>query len=281
VTVDDPDPDLRQTGFVSKEALSMATQSSMGIMELTSPTALKAAAAELIATALFIMVSIGSIAAVTAQGSDALPTVALTFGLSIAMLAAGIGGISGGHINPAVTFAMIITGQISVAKGSMYIVAQLIGACIGALILRAFLVDDLLATIPGGGGDFINDGAVSEAWHGMLLESMGTFVLVWTVFAVAVNPRLGSGNVAPLYIGLAVGVVHFFLIPLTGCGINPARTFGPALFLPATVDGVPGRWDKAWIYYIGPLLGAAAAALTYYMLYLTPSRSELTRPGSN
>jgi len=252
----------------------VATQSSAGIMELTSPAALKAAAAELIATALFLMVSIGSIAAVTASGSDPLPTVALTFGLSIALLAAGISGISGGHINPAVTFAMLITGQISVARGVMYIVAQLIGACIGVLILRAFLVDDLLAAIPGAGGNFINTNAISEEWHGMLLEAMGTFVLVWTVFAVAVNPRLGSGNVAPLYIGLAVGVVHFFLIPLTGTGINPARTFGPALFLPEAAEGIPGRWEDFWIYYIGPLLGAAAAALTYYMLYLMPSRNQ-------
>jgi glycerol uptake facilitator-like aquaporin len=156
----------------------------------------------------------------------------------------------------------------------MYIVAQLIGACIGALLLRAFLVDDLLAAIPGGGGDFLNDDAVSEAWHGMLLEAMGTFVLVWTIFAVAVNPRLNSGNVAPLYIGLAVGVVHFFLIPLTGAGINPARTFGPALFLPDVADGLPGRWTDAWIYYIGPLLGAAAAGLIYYVLYLMPGRGE-------
>jgi MIP family channel proteins len=246
----------------------------MGIEELTSPEALKAAAAEMIATALFLMVSIGSIAAVTANGSDALPTVALTFGLTIAFLAAGIGGISGGHINPAVTFAMIITGQISVVKGGMYIVAQLIGACIGVLILRAFLTDDLLGAIPGAGGNFINTDAVSEAWHGMLLEAMGTFVLVWTVFAVAVNPRLSSGNVAPLYIGLAVGVVHFFLIPLTGTGINPARSLGPALFLPAVEDGLPGRFDDHWIYWIGPLLGATAAALIYYALYLMPARRE-------
>jgi MIP family channel proteins len=243
-------------------------------MEITSPAALKAAAAELIATALFLMVSIGSIAAVTAGEQDVLPTVALTFGLSIALLAAGIGGISGGHINPAVTFAMIITGQISVAKGALYIVAQLIGGCIGVLILRAFIADDLLAAIPGAGGNFLNDAAISEAWHGMLLEAMGTFVLVWTVFAVAVNPRLSSGNVAPLYIGLAVGVVHFFLIPLTGTGINPARSLAPALFLPDVAAGLPGRFDDQWIYWIGPLLGATAAALTYYVLYLMPARNE-------
>jgi MIP family channel proteins len=248
----------------------------MGIADLTSPDALKAAAAEMIATALFIMVTIGSIAAVAATGgSDLLPTVALTFGFSIALLVAGIAGISGGHINPAVTFAMVITGQVSVARGGMYIVAQLIGACIGALILRAFLVDDLLAAIPGAGGNFINTDVITEDWHGLLLEAMGTFVLVWTVFAVAVNPRTSSGNVAPLYIGLAVGVVHFFLIPMTGTGINPARTFGPALFLPEVAEGLPGRFDDHWIYWLGPLLGAAAAAMSYYLLYLMPARREV------
>ena len=132
----------------------------------------------------------------------------------------------------------------------------------------------MLEAIPGGGGVALNEGVVTEGWHGMLLEALGTFVLVWTIFAVAVNPRLSSGNLAPLYIGLAVGAVYFFLVPLTGAGINPARAFGPALFLPGAADGIPGRWDDAWIYYIGPLLGAAAAGLSYYMLYLMPPRRE-------
>jgi MIP family channel proteins len=251
----------------------MATQStSIGLEELTSPEALKASVAELIATMLFVMVAVGAVAVAAAGGS--VVGIALAFGFTIALLVAGIGGISGGHINPAVTFAMIITGQINVTRGVMFIVAQLIGACIGALILRAFIVDSVLEAIPGGGGDALNTDVITDAWKGMFLEAMGTFVLVWTVFAVAVNPRLSSGNAAPLYIGLAVVVAHLFLVPLTGTGINPARTFGPALFLPATAEGVPGRWDDAWIYYIGPLLGAAMASLTYYMLYLMPAKSE-------
>ena len=254
----------------------MATQANMnvGVEELTSSEALKAAAAELIATALFVMVGVGSVAAVVANGSDLLPNVALAHGLAFGLLVAGIAGISGGHINPAVTFAMLVTGQITVIRGVMYIVAQLIGACIGALLLRAFVLDAVLEAIPGGGGVALNEGVVTEGWHGMLLEALGTFVLVWTIFAVAVNPRLSSGNLAPLYIGLAVGAVYFFLVPLTGAGINPARAFGPALFLPGAADGIPGRWDDAWIYYIGPLLGAAAAGLSYYMLYLMPPRRE-------
>ena len=252
----------------------MTTQSmNVGMEELSSPEALKASVAELVATALFVMVGVGSFAVAAAGGS--VVSVAAAHGFAIAMLTAGIIGISGGHINPAVSFAMMITGQVSLMRGLMYIVAQLIGACIGALLLRAFIVDEVLQQIAGGGGQAVSP-AVSEAWQGMFLEALGTFVLVWTFFAVAVNPRLGSGNVAPLYIGLAVLVVYLFLIPLTGSGINPARTFGPALFLPAPPDdsGIPGRWSDAWIYYIGPLLGAATASLSYYLLYLMPSRSN-------
>jgi aquaporin TIP len=254
----------------------MATQAiaNEGIEELTSVEALKASLAELIATALFVVLGVGSIAAAVANGGDPLPSVALAHGLAFALLVAGIAGISGGHINPAITFSMVITGHVSVTRGAMYIVAQLIGACIGALLLRAFILDSVLETIGGGGGQAINDAAVGEAWQGLLLEAIGAFVLVWTVFAVTVNPRVSSGIAAPLYIGFAVGAVYFFLFPLTGAGINPARTFGPALFLPGAADGVAGRWDNAWVYYIGPLLGAAAAGLLYYVLYLMPSRDE-------
>ena len=95
----------------------------------------------------------------------------------------------------------------------------------------------------------------------MGIEAVGTFLLVWTVFAVAVAPRGNSGIVAPLYIGLAVVVAHLVMVPLTGTGINPARTFGPAL--------VNGRWDDFWVYLIGPLIGAALAALSYQFLYLS------------
>jgi MIP family channel proteins len=246
-----------------------------GVGELTSVEALKASVAEMIATALFVMVGVGALAGVIANGgNDGIPVIAVAHGLTYGLLAAGIAGISGGHINPAVTFAMVITGQISVVRGVMFIVAQLIGACLGALILRAFLLDELLRAIPGAGGHVLSTDLVTEAWHGMFLEAMGTFLLVWTIFALAVNRRSGSGPSAPMYVGFAVLVIHLFLFPLTGAGTNPARSLGPALFLPAVAEGGPGRFDDHWIYWIGPLLGAAAASLTYYLLYLMPARSE-------
>jgi aquaporin TIP len=259
----------------------MATQASMGIgvEELSSPETLKAAAAELIATGLFVMLGVGSVAAFVASSgqstslTDGVPIIALTHAFAYALLVAGISGISGGHINPAVTFAMLITGRVSVVRGLMYILAQLIGACIGVLLLRAFITDSTLDLIPGAGGEALSS-AVGQAWHGMLLGGMGTFVLVWTIFAVTVNPRTSAGVAAPLYVGLAVGAVYFFLVPLTGAGINPARSLGAALFLPAASQGLAGRFDDQWIYWIGPLLGSSAAALSYYLLYLMPGPNE-------
>src|SRR3989304_6143236 len=192
----------------------------LGVEELTSPATLKATFAEVVATALFVFVGVGSIVAFGVTGSL---DVAFAHGFAIALLVAGIGAISGGHINPAVTFATVITGRITPTRGAMYVVAPL--AAVG-------------------------------------LEAVGPFVLVWTVFAVAIAPRGGSGIIAPLFIGLAVLVAHIVLIPLTGSGINPARTFGPALGNNA--------WTDHWVYWVGPLIGAAAAAITYYVLFLMP-----------
>jgi aquaporin PIP len=250
----------------------------LGMEEVTSPATLKAALAELIATALFIFMGVGSIAAMIATATEVsgpnIVIIAAAFGFSIAVLAAGVGPISGGHINPAVTFAMIITGQISIAKGLLYIVAQMVGAAIGAGLLRAFLVSDLLAQIPGAGGNAIG-GAVPSELAALGIEATITFLLVWTVFATAVSPR-GSGNLAPVFIGFAVFVIHLVAIPMTGTGANPARTFGPALMLPDVVEGAPGRWDDVWVYFVGPLLGAALASISYYVLFLMPEDEEAT-----
>lgn len=256
-----------------------STSVDIGMEEATSPATLKAAFAELLATALFIFAGVGTVAGMlTVSGapdkftgpSPALVVgIAMAFGLMIALLAAGIGGISGGHINPAVTFAMMITGNISVAKGLVYIVAQLIGATIGMLLLKAFLAGSIIDAIPGAGGNSVNTDLVPGKLAAMGLEATGTFILVWTVFAVAVTKTRGSGIVAPLFIGLAVLLSHLILIPFTGTGINPARTFGPAL--------VMGAWDDHWVYWAGPLIGAALAALSYTFIYLA-DENEATAP---
>ena len=242
----------------------MSSQTTIGTDELTSPAALRATFAEFIATALFVFFGVGSVAVAAAGGG--IVAIGLSFGFAIALLAAGAGPISGGHINPAITFAMMITNQISVVKGLMYIVAQLLGACLGALLLRAFLVEDVISSVPGAGGLAISD-AVPSNLAAVGIEAVITFALVWTVFATAVTRR-GSGNLAPLFIGLTVVIIHLVAVPLTGTGANPARSFGPALALSGAAEELPGRWDDQWVYWVGPLLGAAIAGLTYWFLYL-------------
>ncbi len=217
--------------------------------------------AELIATLLFVFVGVGSIAAMLQTAPDlggGIVIVAAAHGLAIALLAAGIGGISGGHINPAVTFSMFITGQIALGRAIMYVVAQLVGAAIGMLLLKAFLVGAVFDAIPGAGGHAVNDAVVASNLAAVGIEAVITFLLVWTIFATAVSKR-GTAP-APLFIGFAVFVFHLVAIPMTGAGANPARTFGPAL--------ISGEWADHWVYWVGPLLGAAVAALGYWYLYL-------------
>jgi aquaporin TIP len=235
----------------------MQTSMDVGLQELTAPASLRATFAEFVATLLFVFVGVGSV--VVAAGGGGVVGVALAHGLAIALLVAGIGAISGGHINPAVTFAMVITGRITITRGGMYVVAQLAGAVVGMLFLRAFLIDEVVDAV-GPGGHVINKEVVRESLNAVGLEAIGTFMLVWTVFAVAVTPRGNSGIIAPLFIGLAILVDHLVLIPLTGSGVNPARTFGPAL--------VNNAWTDHWVYWVGPLLGAAVAGVTYFLLYM-------------
>jgi aquaporin TIP len=238
----------------------------LGAEELTSPATIKAAVAEFVATALFIFVGVGSIVGTLLSGSTA-ESVALAHGLAIALLVAGIGPISGGHINPAVTFAAVITNRITVTRGAMYIVAQLLGAVVGAFLLRALIADGVLNEIGGAGGHQladqtipeINDKIIQGPVIGMLLEATLTFVLVWTVFATAIHPK-NSTVIAPLAIGFAILVIHLVAIPLTGAGVNPARTFGPAVAF--------NEWGDHWVYWVGPLLGGSVAGLLYYFLYI-------------
>lgn len=232
-----------------------------GLMdEITSPAALRAALAEFIATLLFVFLGAGSVVVVTSilgNGGLTVPqltAIALAHGLAIALLVAATATISGGHINPAVTFGAIITGKISVPKGSLYIVAQLVGAVVGALLLTAAIPSGLQGNLGAHGlGAGISPGA------GVLIEVVLTFVLVFVVFATAMDPK-GLGNLAPIAIGLAVLVDHLVGVPLTGASMNPARSLGPAV--------AAGVWADHWVYWAGPLLGGGLAALVYEWAFL-------------
>jgi len=217
------------------------------------------ALAEFVATFLFIFIGCGSVVAsgIAAGGtldSGRLVAIALGHGFAIALLVYGTAKISGGYINPAVTFAAVVTKQITVTKGAMFVVLQLAGAVLGAVVLSVVVPD----AVEGNLGAHALGAGVS-AWMGLIAEIVLTFVLVFTVFATAMNPKKNMGNLAPLAIGLSILVIHLVAVPLTGAGVNPARSLGPAV--------AAGAWANHWIYWVGPLIGAALAGLGYQAFF--------------
>lgn len=233
--------------------------STAGSDGFASPGVLRAAAAEFIATLLFIFLGAGTVVVTGGLIKDGLTSarlvaIALAHGLTIALLVAATAKISGGHINPAVTVAALLTGKINLPKASMYVVAQLVGAIVGALLLTWVIPAPAQGNLGAHGL-----GAGVTAVGGLVAEIVLTFALVFVIFATALDPK-GLGHLAPAAIGLTVLVDHLFGVPVTGASMNPARSFGPAL--------VAGAWDNHWIFWIGPLIGGALAALVYEFVFL-------------
>jgi MIP family channel proteins len=184
-------------------------------------------------------------------GSD-FAVVGLTHAFVLFGLIASIGIASGGHFNPAITLAFIGLRRIDPIDGLVYMLAQLSGGVLGALLTKAFLLDEGRASDYGA---LQVSGLLDEsAFHGALVEAIGTFVLVLVVLSVALNPS-ARRHWAPLAIGTTLAFLVMVLGPLTGGGFNPARWFGPAL--------VATEWGDVWPYVVGPLVGGALAAAVY------------------
>lgn len=213
---------------------------------------LRRSLAELVGTFTLIFAGVGAIV----NGADLLG-VALAHGLAIAVMVSAVGHISGGHFNPAITFGFLITRRIVPSLAGAYIAAQLAGAVLAALALRAIFpgAADLDAGAP-----VLNEAVGGGA--GFLTEAILTFLLVWVVFATAADPRGSFTSIAGLAIGLTITVDILAGGPLTGAAMNPARSLGPEL--------VQNVWDDFWVYIAGPLVGGGAAALLYDWLYLRP-----------
>ena len=152
-------------------------------------------------------------------------------------------------MNPIVTIAMLILGQLDILSGICYIVAQLLGAVTAAGFLTAGMKSHSVSSVVNQiNGDNITVGGA------FIMEVILSFLLVYVISETAINKKGGAGNCAPIAIGVAVFMAHIVAIPFTGCSINPARSFGPAV--------VAGKLNDLWIFIVAPIVGGSLAALT-------------------
>jgi aquaporin NIP len=179
--------------------------------------------------------------------------------LTLGVLVYALGASSGAHFNPAVTVAQFAIRQIRGRDAAAYIVFQLIGGVLAALLVKAMFHDAGASAHWGAtavNGKVIQGGS---PWLGLIAEAAGTFMLMWAVMAVAVNPR-GESHFAGLVIGGALGLAVMVVGPATGAGLNPARWLGPAI--------ASGTYSDFWIFIAGPVAGALLAAYGYRALVL-------------
>jgi aquaporin TIP len=203
----------------------------------------------------FALVFVGVGAIITTAGENLL-AIALAHGLAIGLMVASAGHISGGVYNPALTVGLFVTGRLPSNRALVYILAQLAGGVVAALALKAIFdgsqIDAVGLGVP----------VVAERYEvaaGLLAEIIATFFLMYAVFGTAVDPR-GAKAIAPLVIGLVITIDILAIGAVTGAAMNPARQFGPAL--------VQGIWTDFWVYWIGPVIGAVAAALLHHHLLI-------------
>jgi len=221
--------------------------------------------AEFLGTTLLVLFGAGSVVAALTLGNGQLDyaglgIIALSFGLVVALAIHTLGTTSGAHINPAVTIALAAVRRFSWADVVPYVVAQLLGATFGAFLIVGYAGDR--ATEFGAVGLTSLSSGVNVA-QGLLAEALGTFLLLLTIMAVAVDARAPAGW-AGFLIGLAVATQIMVIGPFTGGSVNPARSFGP--YLVNQIFGGSTPWSEFWVYVVGPCLGAVAAAVAYELL---------------
>jgi MIP family channel proteins len=228
-----------------------------------SEDTLRRAVAEMVGAFTLTFIGVGAAAAAGVISDSSLIGVAIANGLAIGVMVSALGFISGGHFNPAVTFGFLLTRRIKLALAVVYWIAQLGGAALAALFVRQLLPRATTEAVSLGVPAL---GHGVNASSGFLLEAILTFFLVLVIFGVAVDKRGPSGSIAGLAIGLTIAIDVLFGGPFTGAAMNPSRAFGPQL--------VGDHWANGWVWYVGPLLGGAVAALLYHYLFLGKSEPE-------
>ncbi len=221
--------------------------------------------AEFIGTLTLVLIGCGTAMLVgcnAAAGSGYILT-AFAFGLTIVGMAYCVGNISGCHINPAVSLGCLISGRMSGKDFICYVVSQCLGALAGAALLALIFKLGNVTDMTGGFGSNGLGGVNGSAVAGLLVEILLTFVFVLTILGVT-SSKAGHGSFGGVVIGFTLVLVHILGIGLTGTSVNPARSFGPALV--ALFAGNADPMKALWVFIVGPLAGAALAAVVYKFL---------------
>lgn len=215
--------------------------------------------AEMLGTMVLVLMGCGTAVSLSCTAADPGLTstvvgTALSFGLTVVAMAYAIGGISGCHINPAITLGCLLSGRISRKDACMYMLFQVIGGFLGSVLLWGLTSNSGLS---GTGANVCQEG-VSIA-GGLLAEILFTFVFVLVVLGTT-DAKKGAGNFAGLAIGLSLVLVHLACIRYTGTSVNPARSIGPAIFQGGEA------LSQLWIFIAGPFIGAILSAGVWKIL---------------
>ena len=215
--------------------------------------------AEAIGTMVLVLMGCGAAVSLGCNNGDPETVVgtAIAFGLAVVAMAYTIGGISGCHINPAITLGVFLSGRMSGKDAGMYIVFQVIGAIVGSAILYALTTS---AGLEGTGANDLqaNGAGTIPALGGLLAEIFFTCVFVLAILGV--TSKVENGSVAGVVIGLTLTLVHVIGIHFTGTSVNPARSLGPALFAGGAA------LSSVWVFIVAPLFGGVLAALIWKII---------------
>lgn len=236
-------------------------------------TATRKLVAEFVGTFLLVFLAVGAAvfgiaARVGTDGNGAgngVVGVALAFGLVLLGIAYALGPVSGAHVNPAVTLAMLLGRRMPANEAVAYWVAQFLGAIAAGGVIKLFVSKFGVTDYTGGLGTNSYDNGAIDRWGAFLLEVLltGAFVLV----ILLVTERVAAPGFAGIVIGLTLTLVHLVGIPLDGTSVNPARSFGPALFEGGTA------MSQVWLFIVAPLVGSVVAVVVWML-----ARTELEEP---
>ena len=235
---------------------------------------LSAYLAELVGTFLLVLF-VALIVSVYARGGISTPefaVIGLLHAFVLMMLISTLGGVSGAHFNPAVTLGLAAARKIRPGEAVVYVGMQVVGAIAGAALAK--LVLDELPGGPNLGNVSVSSLLAGKTLLGALCELIGTFALVWAIMGVAVNPR-ANADWAGWVIGATLGFGVLVFAPLTGAGLNPARSLGPAIIEGEFIGGF-GKFVV--VYMVGPGLGGLLAAIGYKLLVLDAAHRAGERP---